>query len=113
MHASNSLSKQKCKPCENIGARFSKEQINAHLKHIKNWQCIKNHHLVKSFSFPDFKSALNFVNKVGKLAEKEAHHPDIQLSWGKVEITLFTHALDVLTINDFILASKIDKRYKQ
>jgi hypothetical protein len=64
---------------------------------------------VRSYKFPDFKSALAFVNRVGALAEEQGHHPDILLGWGKVEITTWTHAVDGLTESDFILAAKIDQ----
>jgi 4a-hydroxytetrahydrobiopterin dehydratase len=64
---------------------------------------------VRAYKFPDFKSALAFVNQVGDLAEAQGHHPDILLGWGKVEITLWTHAVDGLTESDFILAAKIDQ----
>ena len=70
---------------------------------------MKNHHVEKEFVFRDFKTALNFTNKVGKIAEKEGHHPDIFLSWGKVKIITYTHKINGLHENDFILAAKIDK----
>jgi len=70
------------------------------------------HHLVRAYKFPDFRSALAFVNKVGEIAEEQGHHPDIVLGWGKVEITTWTHAVDGLTESDFILAAKIDRLQK-
>ena len=73
-----------------------------------SWQTANNR-LHKSFHFPDFKSALAFVNKVGELAEEQGHHPDILLSWGKAEITLWTHKINGLTESDFIMAAKIDQ----
>jgi 4a-hydroxytetrahydrobiopterin dehydratase len=65
-------------------------------------------HLAREFEFPDFKTALDFVNRVGALAEEEGHHPDLCLSWGKVEAKIWTHKIEGLTESDFILASKID-----
>lgn len=62
----------------------------------------------KSFKFKDFAEALAFTNKVGVIAEAEGHHPDIALSWGKVGISLTTHAISGLSVNDFIVAAKID-----
>ena len=73
------------------------------------WTIVDEHHIVRPYKFPDFKSALAFVNHVGELAEQQGHHPDILLGWGKVEITLWTHAVDGLTESDFILAAKIDE----
>src|SRR5205814_522583 len=76
---------------------------------VDGWQVVSEHHLVKQFAFPDFKTALDFVNKVGAIAEEEGHHPDLFLSWGKVEVKTWTHKIDGLTESDFILAAKIDK----
>ena len=69
----------------------------------------EEHHITKSFAFPDFKSALAFVNIVGEVAELQGHHPDILLSWGKAEITNWTHKINGLTESDFILAAKFDQ----
>lgn len=73
------------------------------------WNIVDEHHLARTYKFPDFKSALAFVNKVGVLAEEQGHHPDIVLGWGKVVIMTWTHAVDGLTESDFILAAKIDR----
>jgi 4a-hydroxytetrahydrobiopterin dehydratase len=70
---------------------------------------VNGHHLKRAFSFPDFRAALVFVNRVGELAEEQGHHPDIFLAWGKAEITTWTHKIDGLTESDFILAAKIDQ----
>ncbi len=70
---------------------------------------IDNHHLQKLVQFPDFKTALDFTNQVGTLAEEEDHHPDIYLAWGKVELTLWTHKIDGLTESDFVMAAKVDQ----
>lgn len=71
------------------------------------WQ-EENNSLRREFTFPDFKSALAFVNKVGELAEAANHHPDIALGWGKVIITLTTHREGKVTSKDHDLATKID-----
>jgi len=73
---------------------------------------VTEHHLHREFRFPDFKQALDFVNRVGSIAEQEGHHPDILLAWGKVGITLWTHTIDGLTESDFILAAKVDRLAK-
>ncbi len=65
--------------------------------------------LTKDFTFPDFKTALAFVNQVGELAEKHNHHPDVELSWGKVRVSLTTHSVGVVTDKDRNLAKEIDK----
>jgi 4a-hydroxytetrahydrobiopterin dehydratase len=77
-------------------------------KELPTWQVVDGHHLLKSFTFPDFRTALDFVNKAGAIAEEEGHHPDLFLSWGKVEAKIWTHKIDGLTESDFILAAKIE-----
>lgn len=74
----------------------------------RGWKVVKTHHLEKEFKFKDFKAALAFTNRVGDLAEAEGHHPDIYLSWGRARVTIWTHAIDGLTENDFVLAAKIE-----
>ena len=67
-----------------------------------------DHHIERVFKFPNFATALAFVNRVGAIAEAEGHHPDIELGWGRVAIKVYTHKIDGLTESDFILAAKID-----
>ena len=83
-------------------------QIDALTRELgDDWQVIDYDHLFRRFMFSDFRQALAFTNDVGALAEKEGHHPDIFLGWGKVDLSLRTHSEDALTEKDFILASKI------
>jgi len=105
----NDLTNKKCVPCQGGVPSLTEVKINNYLRKVKEWSVIDNHHLEKSFTFIDFKSSLSFVNKVGELAEQENHHPDICFTWGKVVITIWTHKINGIHENDFILASKIDK----
>ena len=75
----------------------------------EGWELVNNHHLEKEFKFDDFKGAMAFTVQVGKVAEKEGHHPDILLTWGRVKLTLLTHKIDGLTEKDFLLAAQLDK----
>lgn len=102
------LVQKKCFPCEGGIKPLKGKALQPYLKEVSGWNIIENHHLEKEFKFKDFKTALAFVNKVGNIAEREGHHPDINLSWGKVKITLWTHAINGLSENDFIMAKKID-----
>lgn len=106
----NDLSKMKCIPCS-IGAEPLKEdKINELYKSLdKGWKVVGLQRLEKDYEFKNFKKALEFTNQVGELAEAEGHHPDIYLSWGKVVIKLWTHKINGLHENDFILAAKIDE----
>lgn len=98
-----------CKACTKKTPCLTKSQQNQLLKHLSfNWQ-IQNNHLIRQFQFKNFKEALDFTNKVGIIAESQAHHPDIYLSWAKVELKITTHSIQNLTENDFILAAHIDK----
>lgn len=83
--------------------------MHRQLPEFAHWNVVDEHHIVRSYKFPDFKSALEFVNRVGAIAEEQGHHPDILLGWGKAEITTWTHAVNGLTESDFILAAKIDR----
>jgi len=102
------LNKKRCVPCEAGTSPLSKIQSENYLRIVKGWT-IKNMKLYKEFKFKNFKKTLKFVNKVGEIAEKEGHHPDIYFTWGKCTIELYTHSIKGLSENDFILAAKIDK----
>ena len=103
------LAEKSCVPCRG-GVPALKGQPLADLhRQTPEWEVVNEHHLKRTFTFPDFVSALAFVNRVGDVAEKEGHHPDIYLAWGKAEIKIWTHKVDGLTESDFILAAKIDK----
>ena len=87
-------------------------QLECLQQNVSDWNVVHEHHLQREFKFPDFKQALDFVNRVGAVAEEQGHHPDILLAWGKAEITLWTHKIDGLTESDFIMAAKIDQLNK-
>jgi 4a-hydroxytetrahydrobiopterin dehydratase len=76
---------------------------------VPQWSVAGDHHIERNFSFPDFKSALDFVNRIGAIAEEQGHHPDVTLSWGRVGVQIWTHKINGLTESDFILAAKIDQ----
>lgn len=79
----------------------------------EGWDIVEEHHLKRDFEFEDFQEALEFVNRVGEIAEQEGHHPNIEFTWGEATIKLYTHKIDGLHENDFILASKIDDIYTE
>lgn len=106
---SNLLSK-KCIPCSVGTPPLNEEEVKEHHKSLKEgWKVIDFKRIEKTYKFKNFAEALDFTNKVGELAEEEGHHPNIHLSWGKVVIKLWTHKIDGLHENDFILAAKIDE----
>lgn len=104
------LTSQKCVPCEGGTKPLTQKEIEPYLTNVKDWK-VKDEgkKIEKKFRFKDFKQALAFVNQIGEIAEKEGHHPDIDFGWGYAEIELSTHAIGGLSVNDFILAAKIDR----
>lgn len=105
----NELSNRECVPCLKSLPPFSKDQIDAHLSQLEGWDLVSGFRLEKIFKFRDFREALDFTNRVGLLAERQQHHPNIYLTWGKVMVSLYTHKIGGLHLNDFILAAKIDR----
>jgi 4a-hydroxytetrahydrobiopterin dehydratase len=103
------LAAKRCVACEEGAPKLSAEEIAGLLWKLDDWECVKKHHLTKSWEFEDFAQALAFVNKVGALAEREGHHPDLFLKWGLVRAEIYTHSVDGLTESDFVLAAKIDR----
>jgi 4a-hydroxytetrahydrobiopterin dehydratase len=88
--------------------RLLGEELTQFASQIPEWEVVEEHHLRRRFEFANFRAALEFVNRVGELAETEGHHPDISFGWGYCELTIYTHAINGLSESDFILAAKID-----
>ncbi len=103
------LASKTCVPCRGGIPPLKGGELQSLLKQVNGWNLVEEHHITKTFKFPDFRQALNFTNRVGELAEEQGHHPDIYLAWGKVEIKTWTHKINGLTESDFILAAKIDR----
>jgi 4a-hydroxytetrahydrobiopterin dehydratase len=103
------LAAKTCVPCRGGVPALKGKELSELQKQVPGWQVVNEHHLMRKFTFPDFRQALSFVNRVGEVAEQQGHHPDILLAWGRVEITLWTHKIDGLTESDFIMAAKIDR----
>ena len=102
------LASRKCVPCHGGVPRLEGAEIEQFMSELQDWEVVGEHHLRKAYAFPNFRQALALVNRIGELAEAEGHHPDISFGWGRVEVTVYTHAIDGLSESDFILAAKID-----
>ena len=107
------LADKKCIPCEGGIPAFDLSEIHKYLKKIDGWNVLKNdnnnYYIEKDFKFKNFIESEKFIIKVGKIAESEGHHPDINFGWGYAKIKISTHAIDGLAESDFVLAAKIDK----
>jgi len=103
------LAAKTCVPCRGGVPPLKGTALTDLAKQVPHWQVVNEHHLTRSFTFPDFRQALDFVNQVGAIAEEQGHHPNILLTWGRAEITIWTHKIDGLTERDFIMAAKIDQ----
>lgn len=103
------LSNKKCVPCEVGGKPLTVSEATIFLRGMKGWQIKHSQKIEKTWTFEDFKEAIDFVNRVADIAESEGHHPDIHIHYNEVLLELWTHEVKGLTENDFILASKIDK----
>lgn len=105
-----SLLEQKCVPCEGGMLPLTIPQAQELLKELSYWNLSSDAKQInKTYKFKDWKEAHAFVNMVSDIAEGEGHHPDIDLHWGRVGVSLTTHAISGLSVNDFILAAKIDR----
>jgi 4a-hydroxytetrahydrobiopterin dehydratase len=104
------LSKKKCKPCEGGVPPLNEKEIAEYRKNISDdWKVIENKKILKEYLFENYRQSIDFVNKVANLAEEEGHHPVMHIFFGRVVIELWTHAIDGLSENDFIMAFKIDE----
>ncbi|MDI9501751.1 MAG: 4a-hydroxytetrahydrobiopterin dehydratase [Tissierellia bacterium] len=104
------LTKKKCVPCSEGADPLTEEEIKELLPRIHDeWKVVDNKQIERVFRFKDFQQALNFTNQVGAIAEEEGHHPVLITSWGRVLVRLYTHVIDGLHENDFIVAAKVDE----
>ncbi len=106
----NDLLKKKCTPCEGKGIKpFTKAEAEDYLAQTSLWILdAEAKKISKQYKFQDFIGSINFVNKISEIAEEEGHHPDIKINYNKVALELTTHAVGGLSVNDFIMAAKID-----
>jgi 4a-hydroxytetrahydrobiopterin dehydratase len=103
------LASQHCRSCKLITDPLESGQCKSLMDQLCPEWTIDDGKLEREFKFKNFRQALAMTNEIGQLAEQQGHHPDIFLAWGTVKITLFTHKVNGLTNEDFILAAKIDQ----
>jgi len=107
-----SLAEKQCVPCRGGVPPLKGEDLKKMQAQVAGWQVVDEHLLSNTYLFSDFRTALDFVNRVGAIAEEQGHHPDLYLAWGKVKIEIWTHKVDGLTESDFFLAAKIDRLHQ-
>jgi len=111
---SSELAALSCIPCRGGVPPLKGAELEALSQKLGGgWRVVQEHHLEKAYAFKDFKEALAFTNAVGEIAEREGHHPDIYLAWGKVGLSIWTHKIDGLTESDFVLAAKADQAFER
>ena len=104
------LADQQCVPCRGGVPPLPRERINALLAQLEpGWTLTPSGHLERTYEYRAFAQALAFANRVGAIAEEQAHHPDLHIGWGKCRVEIWTHKIDGLTESDFFLAAKVDR----
>lgn len=108
------LASRECKPCRGDETPLKGEALEELSDQLgQDWKVVGEDHIEREYELDDFQAALDFTNSVGTIAEKEGHHPDIELGWGRVQLNLKTHEIDGLSENDFILAAKADEAFEK
>lgn len=103
------LAAMECVPCRGGVPPLTRAEIEPYLADLDaGWRVVNDHHLEKEWRFRNFREALDFTNRVGELAEEVGHHPDIELGWGRVKLTVYTHKIDGLHEADFVFAAKVE-----
>lgn len=105
------LAEKTCAPCRKAedAHLLTEEETKPLLAQLKEWQIENNKKLVKVLKFDNFKQSMDHATKIAKIAEEQNHHPDLIVRWAELRIEIWTHTVNGLTENDFILAAKIDR----
>lgn len=107
------LAEQQCVPCRGDTPPLKGDELQEYYNQLNDsWKVENEHHLHREFEFKNFREALEFTNQVGEMSEEQGHHPEIYLTWGKVKLKVYTHAIDGLSESDFIWAAKADKIFR-
>ena len=106
------LSQKTCTPCQGGISPLTLSQAEASLPQAPDWQLLNSGtRLERRFTFKTFAAALAYINRLGDLAEAEGHHPDITFGWGYASVLFYTHKINGLHENDFIMAAKVNQLY--
>jgi 4a-hydroxytetrahydrobiopterin dehydratase len=108
------LIESRCTACQGGEPSLTDTEIAVLRPQVPGWSVTSKdgvQRIERTFRFPDFKAAMAFADRVGELAEREGHHPDLHIGWGRVTVETWTHAIGGLHRNDFILAAKTDQLF--
>ncbi|EAQ32033.1 MULTISPECIES: 4a-hydroxytetrahydrobiopterin dehydratase [Idiomarina] len=106
------LNQEHCEACNADAPKVSDDELASLMREIPEWTPVSDDGVMmlrREFKFKNFRQALEFTNKVGEIAEAEKHHPEIITEWGKATVTWWTHAINGLHKNDFVMAAKTDE----
>jgi 4a-hydroxytetrahydrobiopterin dehydratase len=107
------LADKQCVPCRGGVPPLSSDRAQELLTELGGeWRIDAQGHLMREYSFGNFVDALAFANRVGDIAEEQAHHPDLYVAWGKCGVEIWTHKIEGLTESDFYLAAKVSRAYE-
>lgn len=108
---STALAAKHCVPCEGGTKPMARSTAEVYLAQVPGWELASEEPMKirRRVRFKDFAGAMAFLNKLAVLAEAEGHHPDFCVSWNRVKLELFTHAIGGLSENDFIMAAKVNE----
>ena len=111
--AEKQLAEMDCVPCRGGVPPVTGAELEELKKRLDGgWDVVNEHHLLKEFRFPDYKTTLAFVNEIADIAEEQGHHPNISFTYGRAEVTIWTHKIQGLTESDFVLAAKIERAHE-
>lgn len=105
------LAQKNCIPCKGGVPPLSAEEQQQLLAQLSGWEIVNGHHLSKTYRSKSYAESLKWVNELSAIAERQGHHPDVYLSWGKTRVDIWTHKIDGLQEADFVLAAKFDEAY--
>ncbi len=106
------LASRQCTPCKSGVPPLDANETVPLLSQLEDeWEVVNQHHLARTYKFKNFAQALEFVNRIGQMAEEQGHHPDLYLAWGKTRVEIWTHKINGLHEADFVFAAKCDTLY--
>ena len=106
-----SLADQTCVPCKGGVPPLTATEIAPLLAQLDDWEVEADKRLRRTYRVKNFVEALALANRVGAIAEEQAHHPDLHVAWGRLRVEVWTHKIDGLTESDFVFAAKCDRAY--